>query len=306
MATSSAPRIALATCSFLPGLADDDVPLLDALRDRGVEAEAVVWDDAAVDWSAFDLVVVRSTWDYSGRREEYLDWIRSLPRVVNPPELIEWSTDKAYLRDLAEAGLPTVPTIWLDPARNFSSRAVHTRMPANGDFVIKPTVSRGSRDTGRYQAGEAHSRGLAITHAVSLLRDGRHVMVQPYLTQVDTVGETAMVFLNGEFSHSVRKGAMLEGPYRGMAGLYKQEQMSQREHSAAELEVAERAIAVVSERLERAGSRERPLLYGRVDLIPGDDAEPVVLELEVAEPSLFLGFAEGAVERFAEGIVARL
>jgi len=299
-------RIALATCNFHPELAEDDVPVLAALRKHdGVEAVAAIWDDPDVDWSSFDLVVLRSTWDYSSRREEFLAWATSVPRLLNPAGLVEWNTDKSYLRELADASLPTIPTIWLDPARNLSSRAVHTRMPAHGDFVIKPTVSRGSRDTGRYEAGEAHSRGLAIRHAVELLKDERHVMVQPYLTQVDTEGESVLVYIDGEFSHSVRKGAMLQGPFRGMAGLYKQEEMSDREATDAERAVADRVVAHAREVLHRV-SDEQELLYARVDLVPGNDGEPVVIEFEVAEPSLFLSFKPGAAEKLAEAILARL
>lgn len=297
-------RIALATCNHHPNLADDDVPVLEALRERGIDAVAAVWDDPEMDWSTFDLVVLRSTWDYSTRREEFLNWVKSVPRVLNPPSLVEWNTDKAYLRDLADAGVPTIPTIWLDPARNLLARAVHTRMPATGDFVIKPTVSQGSRDTGRYEAGEAHSRGLAIKHAVNLLKDGRHVMVQRYLTQVDEVGETTLIFIDGEFSHCVGKGAMLQGPFRPTAGLYKVEEMSDREATPAERDIADKAIAHVSKLLQE-NSDEKTLLYGRVDLVPDDEGNPVVIEVEVAEPALFLNFKADAAGKLAEAIIAR-
>lgn len=298
-------RIALATCNHHPNLADDDVPVLEALRERGIDAVAAVWDDPEMDWSTFDLVVLRSTWDYSTRREEFLNWVNSVPRILNPPSLVDWNTDKAYLRDLADAGVPTIPTIWLDPARNLSARAVHTRMPATGDFVIKPTVSLGSRNTGRYEAGEAHSRGLAIKHAVNLLKEDRHVMVQRYLTQVDEVGETTLIFIDGEFSHCVGKGAMLQGPFRPTAGLYKVEEMSDREATEAEREIADQAIAHVSKTLQE-NSDEQTLLYGRVDLVPDNDGNPVVIEVEVADPALFLSFKKGAATKLAEAIIARL
>lgn len=301
----STARIALATCNFHPDLAEDDQLLLRALRERGADAVAAVWDDPEVDWSSFDLVVVRSTWDYSSRRDEFVAWARSVPRILNPAGLVEWNTDKAYLREVEEAGLPVIPTIWLDPARKLSSRAVHTRMPASGDFVIKPTVSRGSRDTGRYEAGEAHSRGLAISHAVSLMKEGRHVMIQRYLMEVDTQGETALVYIDGEFSHSVRKGAMLQGPYRGMAGLYKQEEMSTRPTTPEERAVGDRAIAYAKEVL----AKEAPgteLLYARVDVVPGPEGEPLIIELELTEPSLFLAFEKDAAGRLADAVLARL
>lgn len=300
----STPRIALATCMTFPELEEDDAPLLTALGERGVDAVAAVWDDPDVDWSGFDLVVVRDTWDYSPRREQFLTWARSLPAVANPAPVLEWNTDKAYLRDLQAAGLPTVPTIWLDPARNLTSRAVHTRFPAIGQFVVKPTVSAGAKDTGRYDANEADQRGLAIVHARDLLRSGRHVMVQPYLSQVDTAGETALVYLDGEFSHAVRKGPLLEGPYRGVEGLFKPEEMTAREASEAERAVADRVVAALPGLVPGAG--DGPLLYTRVDLLPGEGGDPVVLEVELTEPSLFLSLADGALERFADAIVRRV
>ena len=298
------PRIALATCSTFPELDADEAPVLGALAERGVDAVPAVWDDPAVDWSVFDLVVIRSTWDYSPRREEFLAWAGSLPAVANPVAALTWNTDKTYLRDLEAAGLPTVPTIWLDPARNFTSRAVHTRFPAIGDFVVKPTVSAGAKHTGRYNSNEADQRGLAIVHARDLLRAGRHVMVQPYLSRVDTAGETGLVYVDGEFSHAVRKGPLLEGPYRGVEGLFKQEEMAAREATPDERAVADRVMAALPDVVP--GAADQPLLYARVDLLPGPDGSPVLLELELTEPSLFLSLSDGARERFADAIARRV
>jgi hypothetical protein len=302
-------RIALATCASLPELDVDDAPLVPAFAERGVLAEPVVWDDPDADWAAYDLVLIRSTWDYSDRHGVYLDWTRRVEassRLLNPASAVAWNIDKSYQRDLGGAGLPVVPTIWLDPERNFDSRAIHTRFPAFGDFVIKPTISAGSRNTGRYSASEAASRALAITHAKNLLQAGRHVMLQRYLRQVDTVGETSLVFIDGEFSHAVRKGPLLDGPYRAPftnADLYKEELMTGREATAAELAVAHRVVAALPVLVPGV---EGPLVYARVDLIPDDDGNPVVLELELTEPSIFFALAPGSVDRFADAVVARL
>jgi hypothetical protein len=302
-------RIALATCSALPDLDVDDAPLVPAFAARDVAAEPVVWDDPAADWAAYDLVLIRSTWDYTERPAEFLDWTRRVEastRLLNPASAVAWNIDKSYQRDLGGAGLPVVPTIWLDPERNFNSRAIHTRFPAFGDFVIKPTISAGSRDTGRYSASETPSRALAITHAKNLLQAGRHVMLQRYLRQVDTVGETALVFIDGAFSHAVRKAPLLDGPYRAPftnADLYKDEIMSERDATPAELAVAHRVVAALPDLVPGV---EGPLVYARVDLIPDDDGNPVVLELELTEPSFFFALAPGSVERFADAVVARL
>lgn len=293
-------RVALATCSQLPDLDTDDVPLIAALAQRGVTAEPAVWDDPAVDWSAYDLVLVRSTWDYSPRHDEFLAWARALPKVANSADVIEWNTDKRYLRELEAAGIPVIPTIWLDPARHLSKRAVHTRMPAFGDFVVKPVVSAGAQNTGRYQPVSAESRGKAIAHATRLLDDGRWVMIQPYVTSVDTSGETCLIFVDGELTHAVRKNALLTGPAEDTGELYAAEEMVAFEATAAQIDVAERALAVART------ATGADLTYARVDLVSGDDGVPMVIELELTEPSLWMKYGTGVEGKLADAVVKLL
>lgn len=300
--TATTPRIALATCSVLPHLDPDGAPLVRALAARGMDATSAVWDDPDVDWSAFDLVVVRSTWDYSSRRDDFVEWADAVPSLLNSADVLRWNTDKAYLKELEAAGIAVIPTLWLDPARALSSQAIHTRLPAQGDFVIKPTVSAGAKDTGRYQSGEAHSRGLAIRHVRMLLESGRHVMVQPYITSVDTAGEASLVFIDGEFSHSVRQNAQLTGRHAPTRGLYQQEPMRPHEASEAEIAIADRALAVAADGIGDPAT----FLYARVDLVTGNDGSPMVIELELTEPSLFMAHGPGSLDRFADAIVARL
>jgi hypothetical protein len=290
-ATRATARVALVTCAALPDLDPDDRLLLGPLAAAGVTAEPAVWDDPAVDWSAFDLVVLRSAWDYAPRRDAFTAWAADVPRLVNPADVVSWNTDKRYLAALAAAGVPAVPTVWLAP-RDMPALA------AAGEWVIKPAVSAGSRDTGRYDLGRPEHRALAVAHLERLAAAGRLAMVQPYLPAVDTYGETALLFLDGEFSHAIRKGPMLSGPDTGKVGLYKEELITARVPSDAEREVADKALAAVP------GGADR-LLYARVDVIPGPDGDPVVVELELTEPSLFLGYAEGAAERLAAAIAAR-
>ena len=305
-------RIALVTCAALPDLHDDDAPLVPALAARGIDALPAVWDDAGVDWAGFDLVVLRSTWDYAQRRDEFVDWCRRVDAVstlCNSFRTARWNSDKHYLRDLEEAGAPIVPTMWLEPERHFSSRALHTRFPASGEFVIKPAISAGSIDTGRYTAMDADSRGLAISHARRLLADGRTVMVQRYLTSVDVVGERAHVFVAGEYSHSVLKGAMLDGPDVGVEGVYREERMSAIAASGREVEFSTRVIAaarrLLTRNLDGVDVVPEPFLYARVDVVTDDADAPVLMELELVEPSLFTALGDGALERFADAIAAR-
>lgn len=279
--------IAFATCAWLPGGSDDVRDLIGALAPLGVEAEPVIWDGDA-DWSRYDMVVIRSTWDYTARRDRFVAWAESLPRVLNPADVIRWNTDKRYLRDLAGAGLPVVPTRW-DP----------DDIPSDWpEYVIKPAVSVGSGDTARWGPGEEER---ARAHLRSLREAGRTVMVQPYLPAVDSAGETALVFCDGEYSHAGRKaqiltaGAGVQGSVRGDAT---RGQVTAATATEAELDVAARALAAVP------GGAD--LLYARVDLIPGPDGAPLIIELELTEPNLYLHHGPGSAERFAKAITARL
>ncbi|QAY64686.1 hypothetical protein ET495_01425 [Xylanimonas allomyrinae] len=298
-------RIALATCADLPTLSADDRPLVPALADRGVTAEAVVWDDPNVEWDSYDLVVVRSTWDYAPRHDEFLAWAETVPRLENPAHVLRWNTDKSYLRALEAASVPVIPTVWLDPARHFSKRAVHTRMPAFGDFVVKPVVSAGAKDTGRYIPVSAQSRAMAIKHTMDLLDSKRWVMIQPYVTSVDSAGETCLTFVDGVFQHAARKNALLTGPSRPTKGLglYLEETMSAVAATPEQLEVAQRALAAAAADLGLDG----PLLYARVDLVTGEDG-PLVIELELTEPSLWMTYSGPVptLTRFADAIAARV
>jgi glutathione synthase/RimK-type ligase-like ATP-grasp enzyme len=237
-----------------------------------------VWDDDAVDWARFDLVIVRSTWDYPDRRDAFLAWAESLTRVLNSPAVLRWNTDKRYLATL---GTETIPTTFLEPGNDF--------VAPDAPFVVKPSVGAGSIGVARYDAGDERARD----HVGRLRAAGKMVMVQPFLEAVDHAGEIALHFLGGGFSHAVRKAAMLPRGADPGEGLFVEERISPAEPSADELELAEEALdAVPFERDE--------LLYARVDLLPG----PVVLEVELTEPSLYLGYSAGAAERFADAIRA--
>lgn len=292
-ATRESSRVAFVTCAELPGIYPGDQPLADALAVRGVAVDPIPWDASGVDWAAYPVVVLRSPWDYTDRRDAFVAWARSVPGLANPADVVAWNTDKLYLRDLA--ALPVVDTAWVGPGERWAP-------PAAGGWVIKPTVSAGGRDTGRYQL--PHEREPAAAHVDRLTRAGRTAMVQPYLTAVDSVGETALIFTPGPdgrlgFSHAIRKDALLDGPDTGVDGLYREERITGRTPAPAELAVAERVLAAVP------GGADR-LLYARVDLIPGVDGAPLLLELELTEPSLFLDHTATGGERLAAAILARL
>ncbi len=288
------PRIAIATCAELPDLDPDEARLREVLIDRGIAADAVIWDDASADWAAYDACIIRCTWDYSDRIDEYLPWadrVAGLTALFNPASIVRWNTDKHYLADLAAAGVPVVPTRFIEPGAPWDLDGLE-------EFVVKPTISCGSRDTMRYST--ATSGSAPAEHVQRLLDDGRSVMVQPYLSAVDTIGESALMFIDGVFSHSIRKGQMLrlDTDSTRVVGLYAEERIDPRTPTDAELVVAERVLDAVP-------VPER-LLYARVDLVPDADGNPVLLELELTEPSLFFNHDPSAVDRLADALLARI
>ena len=248
------PSVALATASSFPDLHADDLPLPAALAALGVEAVPRVWDDPAVDWAAYDLVVVRSCWDYTTRHEEFLAWASSVPRLANPAAVLRWNTDKRYLVELAGAGVPVVPTTVVAPGEAFAVPAV--------EHVVKTTVSAGARDTRRFAAGED-----STAFARALLEQGRTLLVQPYQAAVDTAGETALLLFDGELSHAARKAPVL------VPSLTDPHDVAITPASATpeQLAVARAALEQVP--------HDGPLLYARVDLVPGPDGTPLLMEL---------------------------
>ncbi|MHB1139069.1 MAG: ATP-grasp domain-containing protein [Microthrixaceae bacterium] len=285
-------RIALVTARDAWATDEDAEPMVAVLAEHGLHAEAAVWDDDGIDWAGFDAVVLRSPWDYIDRVEQFLSWADRVEVVTplwNPAAVLRWNTDKHYLRDLSAAGLAVVPTTFLDAADPRADPAA--ALPAEGRYVVKPTVSVGSRDTARY---EQHQRGDALAHIARLLGDDRDVMVQPYVDSVDEQGETGMLFFGGEFSHAFRKGALLTDGPAAVDGLYAPEQIEARVPGTDERSLADAVLDHVADRFGGTAP-----LYARVDVLRGDDGRPVLLELEMTEPSYFLATDPGAAGRAA-------
>lgn len=282
--------IALATAE---GADDEDlVPLARACGALGLQCVPAVWTDERVDWSRFAVTVVRSTWDYARQRHRFLDWAQMVAAhtvLLNPPDVLAWNTDKRYLNEAADAGLPVVPTTFVGAGDGYA-------LPA-GEFVVKPSVSAGSRDTMRYVAGDYDA---AHRHIADLAARGLEVMIQPYLAAVDERGERALIYVDGAFSHAATKHALLR-PGEAAAGeddLFAVETMSPAEPTVAEAAVGNATIDWLADRFGA-------LLYARVDVVPDDDGAPHVLEIELAEPSLFHRYAPGSADRLAAAIARR-
>ena len=276
----------------------DADPLTQACTDAGLDVRPAVWDDPSVDWAAADLVLVRSTWDYVQRLDEFLAWadrVAAVTRLANSPAVLRWNTDKRYLGDLGRAGVPVVPTGYLLPDERPSDLAAAVAGMAGSDhYVVKPTVSAGSKDTARYRPEDL---GHAVAHAAALLDRGRPVMVQPYLDAVDTAGEAGLVLLDGELSHAFTKGPLLSVGAGMVEGLFAPEKITPRVASDAERSVA----AAATDHLRDRFGDELPR-YARVDLLTDDEGMPRLLELELTEPSMFLWTDPTSPARVADAV----
>ena len=270
----------LATFTDMPEGEPDGHVLIDAFEQRGVGARWVVWDDPSVDWNE-GLVAVRSTWDYDTRLPEFLSWAREVPRLLNGAAVFAWNTDKAYLTQLAEAGLPVVPTV-VATAANLAEAAA-----AYDVTVIKPRVGAGGRGVETITGG--------VLPDVD--RGEGPWIVQPKVESVHTEGETSVFVFGGQAISKVRK---LPGPgsilvHEHLGGTYAVVPLD-----AEATDLAIRVVEGASDLLERH------LSYARVDMMRMPDDRLVVSELEVTEPGLYLDVLPGNADAFADMVLTRL
>ena len=282
-----APLVYLVTYSELPRLAEDDRLLLDELRRLGLRGEPAVWDDVQVDWSAARAAVVRSTWDYHHKHERFLEWVDrtgGLTRLLNPPDTLRWNSHKAYLFDLESKGVPIVPTVWLTAGSEASLPEIMSEQRWE-HAVVKPTVSASAHETWRVRPGAA---GRAQARFDRLLAE-RDVMVQPYLPSVEDPGERSLMFVEGQHTHTVRRISPLD--------------LDEDEDTGARpVEADPDEVSLAYKVLHAAG---RQAVYARVDLARDEEGTPRLMELELIEPSLFLGHAPPAARMLAAAIARR-
>jgi hypothetical protein len=280
------PDLFLVTCHDLPEPDHDAEPLARALDEAGITARVEAWDDPAVDWTAARLTVLRSTWNYHLRRQGFLAWaeqVAAVSQLINPLAAVRWNSHKRYLLELQERGLPVTPTLCLDRGRE-ASLATICREQGWDEVVVKPAVSASSYRTLRLGRDDLRQ---GQRHLQQLLAEG-DVLVQAYLPAVEGYGERALVWIDGELTHAVRKSPRFARDEEAVSGVLPV--------AEAEAGLAHRALAAV----------DTPLLYARVDLAPGPTGQPLLMELELVEPSLFFPQSPAALERFVAAIARRL
>jgi glutathione synthase/RimK-type ligase-like ATP-grasp enzyme len=278
--------IALASCRHLPDPDPDEAPLLRALRAAGFSAESLAWDDPKSNFAGARATVLRATWNYPERPGEFLAWVdrtAASSRLFNGADIVRWNHHKGYLLELERRGVPILPTRLVERGATTSLAEV-----ARGwrDVVVKPAIGAGSRGVMRVSEGamerdDAHLRVLC---------DRGDALVQPYMASVEEYGERAIVWIDGELTHAVRKSRRFLGDReRVSAGV---------PIAPDEAELALAAVAVAAER--------GPVLYARIDVVRDDHAVARVMELEVIEPSLFFAQSENALRLYVRALEARL
>jgi glutathione synthase/RimK-type ligase-like ATP-grasp enzyme len=283
------PRIAIATCADYADLKVDDELLGEALRERSCEVVSVIWDRDEPDWSDFDLCLVRSTWDYHDKHREFLDWARRVEAgtaLHNPAALIAWNSYKTYLRELSAGGVRTVPTVWVERSDGTDLDEILAAKEW-GEAIVKPVVDLGAKNLHRVRAGSGENQ-----KALDAVLARHEAMVQPFLPSLEAEGETSLVYIDGTFSHAVRKQPAA-GDFRVQSiwgGTFERT-----EPEAAHVEIAEAALGVL----------DKTPLYARVDLVTDLEGNPALIELELIEPNLHLSTHPPAAARLANAVLTQ-
>ena len=281
-------KIAYISCANLPEPDFDEQPLVQGLIDAGHSCDVVAWDDPRSNLTTYDAALVRATWNYAQNLDAFRAWVANASKqttLINPAGTIEWNLHKGYLRELEVAGIPIIPTVFLD--RDETASISQVCLEHGWDrIVIKPTVSAGSWGTRAFdlRSGDAIAAQSFFDEMVAQ----RDMMIQQYIPGVDTVGETSLIVIDGQLTHAIEKRPRFHD---------QDEEVYLRESISDEM----RDIVM---RVLRAANKDH--LYARVDVFPGDDGSLMLSELELLEPSLFFPHFPNAVGVFVRGMEKRL
>lgn len=284
-------QVAFTTYQQSPDMLADDRLVADILRAKGVSVTAVVWDDPHVDWSRFACVVIRSAWDYHHKPERYAEWLRSRAadgtKLWNPANIVLANLNKRYLVDLAARGVDVIPSEYVQADSGRQLRQV-LESRGWGEVVVKPAVSAGAHDTWRASLATADTDQAKFEQQCRSFA----VLVQPYIEEVASQGEWSLVFFAGRYSH-----AALKRPTHG--------DFRVQQHFGGNAAPANPPPELIAQAQDVLSQIESPLLYARVDGVVRA-GRFLLMELEINEPYLFVGFSPDAPSRFAEAIQAVL
>jgi glutathione synthase/RimK-type ligase-like ATP-grasp enzyme len=290
--------IALATCAVMP-VESDEGPLVAAFERAGVATRWAVWDDPDEDWSRYVGVLIRTTWDYIDKIDAFRAWVDAAGAATtlwNPAPVVRWNSHKRYLPELAARGVPVVPTTYVAT----DGRASLDLLPDDDGhgFVVKPAESIGAIGLTRWGSDDAGRAG-AVAAAEVLRSEGQDVLIQPLVPAIAEAGETSVIFIDGQLSHAVRKvpaaGDIRSQPEYGS-------EVTAVEASPAQVDLGRRELATTLDALGLDGDH---LLYARVDCVD-HQGTPSLMELELIEPDLYVGYDDGAADRVVAAILARV
>lgn len=275
-------KIAFVTQSKHPEMEDDDRPLAAALAKRGAVVLSAAWDDPDFAFDRVDLALLRSPWDYYRRFDEFLTWLSKVEKqtsLVNPADIVRWNAHKRYMLDLASKGVRVVPSAVVARGESTSLADLCDRREWK-TVVLKPAVSADSWETIRVEP-ERYAEGQTYLDRHCPDRD---IMVQPFVKDVDEGGEQCLIFFGGRYSHAVMKNSAFKGGrHVGPEGRL--------------IEPGQDAVRMAHDVLVLAGVSEIP--YARVDIARDEAGAPLLLELELFEPTLFFKEKTGSEETLA-------
>ena len=270
-------KLRVVTCKTLPEPDMDEAPLTDALAAAGIDAALVAWEDESIDWDAPIPTIIRSPWNYARQLGAFLAWVDRVSAaapLLNPADVVHDNVHKRYMLALAARGVPIVPTTLVE-------RGDTCQLPAS-TLVIKPEVGGGSLHTKVFADGRDGIDHLRFVTSLGA------ALVQPYIDSVDDYGERSLIYIDGAITHAIRKTPRFVGDAERIEGPFP--------IADDERAVAEAALAPYVDRI----------FYGRVDIVRAADGHPMVMELELVEPSLFFARHPPALDRFVAGLRRRL
>jgi glutathione synthase/RimK-type ligase-like ATP-grasp enzyme len=277
------PKIAIATYEKSPDLNDNDRLMLPILEEKGFSVSPEIWDNTKVDWKSFDLVIIRSTWDYYLKPNEFRNWVSqfvdSKTRLINPPEIVLKNSHKFYLKELAEKGVGIIPTIFLSEKIELEKLNVWKKV------VIKPAVSAGSHETEVFETAN-------LTQEILDKKIGTgDWLIQPFLEEIKDAGEISMLFFGGELSHAIQK-VPKSGDFR-----------VQKQFGAQYLnyEPTNELLNIAKNILEIAGKNS---VYARIDGVMTQKGF-LLMEVEMIEPDLYFEHAPEGPHRFVEAVLEK-
>lgn len=258
------------------------------LRELGWTVQSVPWTADNVDWDQFDAVVIRSTWDYQNAPDQFLATLdridQTRAKLFNSSRICRWNLEKNYLRDLESRGVTILPTEWFESLDASRLQKLLDHLRPQQRLVLKPIVGANADNVFVLSPGQQDDLSQSLEFYAN-----RPVMVQPFLESIKTRGECSLFYFDGEYSHSILKRPK-PGDFR-----------VQEEHggSISPMKAGDELRQTGDAVITAVGER---LLYARVDLVWMDDGSPVLIELELIEPSLYFNCDEDSPTRFAAAL----